>query len=161
MNRRRLLALVGVGAPGGYLAWRWYRTPRLPDGLRVETLYTIRDLRPDRDGSPPREGREYAAVVASGVEAAELALEGEAVSFVEATDFDESYLLLLQTGMQSQPDLELTAIERVDGGLHVRLAVDAPRFGVDDDFTVHSFLIRVTDDRAPPESVTVDVEGYV
>lgn len=42
MNRRRLLALagIGVGVPGGYFAWERYRSPALPDRMDVETLHT-------------------------------------------------------------------------------------------------------------------------
>ncbi len=167
MNRRQVLAFAGfgVGVPGGYLAWNWddSSSPRLPDGVAVETLYLTRNAFDDRTlESGPRE--ETRTVVADPeTAAAELVDEEFVTSFVEDTDFDQSYLVVVQTGMQSEPDLALSDVERTDDGVHLDLVVDHPRGrGVDDDLATHSLLVRITDEKADvPESVTVDIDGYV
>lgn len=167
MNRRQLLALagLGVGGPGSYLAWNRYdsSSPRLPNGVTVETRYLTWGAFADRTlESGPREVINAVVADPQTVEA-ELADEASVTSFVDETDFDESFLIVVQTGMQSDPDLALSAIVRTDDGLHLDVIVDHPRWkGVDDDLTAHSLLVRITDEKAAvPETVTVDVDGYV
>ncbi|MCU4924558.1 hypothetical protein OB905_00970 [Halobacteria archaeon AArc-dxtr1] len=164
MNRRAALGLlgVGVGVPGGYLAWNRHRSPTLPDGIEVDTLY----LEGNTFGEPAPEGREpgpreqYHELVRT---AAEIERDETAVAFAEETDFDASALVAVLTGMQSEPDLALEAISRTDDGLHIDVAVEHPWWrGVEDDLLTHSLLVRITDEVAgQPESISVDIEGYV
>lgn len=165
MDRRSLLAVGGLLTAGGYLGWNWYRSPTIPDGMNVETLYRERNVRaetPHQGGSLAWKEDDH--VLLSDVESAtdKLVTDGSVGEFVDETDFDESYLLLVQNGMQSEPDLELSAIKRTDGGLHLEISIYAPWFGVADDLVTHSLLLRITDrDGGVPETITVDISGYI
>ncbi|MFC7231931.1 hypothetical protein ACFQMM_21905 [Saliphagus sp. GCM10025308] len=168
MNRRRVLALVGASASvsGGYVAWNWYQAPSLPDGMDVETLYVSGDVfgepaPPDRDLGW-REER-YRIIRDEDMGTDEISFDDSAIAFAEETDFDASSLILVQTGMQTEPDLALEAISRTDGGLHLDVTVKHPWWrGVNDDLGIHSLLVRVTDERDDAlESVSVAIEGYI
>ena len=168
MFRRSVLARIGagVGILGGYVAWNRYQSPSLPDGIDSKTLYVTGNVfgEPDReDGAPgPREQRQR--VIGDEESATEgITFDESAVEFAEETDFDDSYLIIVQTGMQTEPDLELKGISRIADGLHLAVSVEHPwGRGVNDDLGTHSLLIRVTDERnGIPESVSVDITGYV
>lgn len=168
MNRRIVLALVGAGVsvPGGYVAWNRYRSPSLPDGMAVETLYATGNVfgepaPEDRDLGPREE--HHRIVEDEETAADEITFDDSAIEFAEATDFDDSYLVIVQTGMQTEPDLVLETISRTDDGLHLDVAVEHPWWrGVNDDLGTHSLLVRITDETDDvPESVSVAIEGYV
>lgn len=93
----------------------------------------------------------------------EITFDDSAIDFVNQTNFADSYLIIVQTGMQSEPDLELEAISRTDDGLYIDVAVEHPWWrGVSDDLVTHSLLIRGTDETGDiPNSVSVDIGGYV
>lgn len=165
MKRRRLLTLVilGIGFPGGYLAWSHYQRPDLPDGMSIETRYLKQDVL--RSGSLRETDHlgwkdEFHTVIEDSNRAQKHLDTGFVGDFVEATDFNSSYLLLVQNGMQSQPDLVLDSINRTEDGLQIDISIDAPRSGADD-LGPHSLLFRITDrNGGVPESVTVDIGGY-
>ncbi|MFC7213885.1 hypothetical protein ACFQO4_07305 [Saliphagus sp. GCM10025334] len=168
MNRRRVLTLAGASAsvPGGYVAWNWYRSPSLPDGMDVETLYVSGDVfgepaPPDRDLGSREERHRVIEDEETGAD--EITFDDSAITFVEETDFDASSLVVVQTGMQTEPNLALEAVSRTDDGLHLDVTVEHPWWrGVNDDLGIHSLLVRVTDERAEAlESVSVAIEGYV
>lgn len=168
MNRRQVLAVIGagVGASGGYVAWDWYRSPSLPDGMTVDTLYVRGNVfgepAPDGYDVGPREER-HRILDDEETAASEVTFGESAMDFVEGTDFDDAYLVIVQTGMQTEPDLALEAISRTDEGIQLDVAVEHPWWrGVDDDLGTHSLLVRITDDRADvPDSVSVAIDGYV
>ena len=166
MNRRQVLTLAGATIPlsGGFLGWYWLRTPgpSVPDNVDIETLYYQGDvfLEPQMELTTDAE---YYTVVRSRT-----AIEGNVVDdhsvqeFLEKVSFDEGYLIVVQHGMQPDPDLVLERIERTTDGLSLEVAADHPWFlGVDDALTVHSLLIRVTDhEHDVPESVALELESY-
>lgn len=168
MNRRHVLAAVGSGAgvSGGYVAWGRYRSPSLPDGVDVDTLYVPGDVfgEPgrERDGVGPRE-ESHRTIDDAETAGTAITFDDSAIEFVEETDFDDATLVIVQTGMQTDPDLALEAISRTDEGLHIDVAVEHPWWrGVDDDLGTHSLLIRITDDKDDgPGSVSVTIDGYV
>ncbi|UTF54435.1 hypothetical protein [Natronosalvus rutilus] len=168
MNRRCVLALVGASAsvPGVYVAWNWYQAPSLPDGMDVETLYVSGDVfgepvPPDRD-LDWREER-YRIIRDGETGADKITFDDSAITFVEETDFDASSLVLVQTGMQTEPKLALEEISRTGDGIHLDVTVEHPWWrGVNDDLGIHSLLVRVTDERDDAlESVSVAIEGYL
>lgn len=79
-------------------------------------------------------------------------------AFVEQTDFEQSYLILIEWGHSSSSDsLILKRIERRDPGLHVTAKVYRPGNGASD-ISAHSLFIRVTDEQdGPPQEMTVEV----
>lgn len=134
--------------------------------MDVETRYLTGNVfgepAPAEHDVGPRE--QYHRVIEGADTAAKaITFNDTAIGFAEATDFNESYLIVVQTGMQSAPDLVLEAISRTDEGLHLAVAVAHPSWrGVDDDLITHSLLVRITDqthDR--PEAVSVAIAGYV
>jgi len=167
MNRRRFLALggVGIGAGGGYIGWRWYSSPSIPDGMRVESQHFEKDIVSENSSRDTEflEWQEEYRTVLSEREAVnrEIIDDVSITPFLDDTDFEDSYLIVVQNGMQSEMELVLDAISRRRYGLHLDVSIESPRSGPDDLLT-HSLLIRVTDkDEGVPEKVSVDIEGYV
>ena len=168
VNRRTLLALVGsvVSVPGGYYVWTKHQSLSLPDNMDVDTLYVTGNVfgEPALEDDEVKLKESYHRVIADEETAVnEITFNDSAMGFAGETDFDDSYLIVVQTGMQSEPDLALKSISRTDDGLHLDVAVEHPSWrGVNDDLTTHSLLIRITDEiDTTPESVSVDIEGYV
>jgi len=167
MNRRAFLAAcgLGTGAFGGCLGVGPGAPPSVPDGVSVATTHLEADVLvdgSDRGSEFPAWKSEYHTVIADGAAADERLVDDPSVgAFVEATDFEESVLIVVQNGMQSQMELVLDAVERLEDGLRLHVSIDAPQGGPDD-LRIHSLLVRVTDrDRRVPESVSVAIEGYV
>lgn len=167
MNRRRFLAFagLGIGTAGGYIGWRWYHSPSIPDGMRVKTKHLEMDVLTDNSSRDSRSlgwREEYQTVINSEKHANKETIDYNTVtSFLNNTDFDESYLIIVQNGMQSEMELVLNAISRQEDGIHIDISIDSPRSGTDDLLT-HSLLIRITDkDEEIPENVSVDIKGYV
>jgi hypothetical protein len=167
MNRRPFLAAcgLGIGAFGGCLGVGPAAAPSLPEGVRVSTTHLEADALADgsdRNADFPEWKAEYHTVVADEAAAADRLVDDSPVDgFVAETNFDESVLIVVQNGMQSEMVLVLDAIERREAGLRLDVSIDAPQGGPDD-LRIHSLLVRLTDsDRRVPESVAVDIEGYV
>lgn len=167
MNRRSFLVLcgLGIGTAGGYVGWRWYHSPSIPDGMRVETRHIEGDIFTE-DSSRVTESlewqEEYQTVI-SDREAVDREINDDdsITPFLADTDFEDSYLIVVQNGMQSEMELVLDAISRQEDGLNLDISIDSPRSGPDD-LLIHSLLIRVTDeDEGVPEDVSVDISGYV
>lgn len=166
MKRRKYLASGGLGGAlvGGYLVWNQYRSPKLPRGMTTDTLYLEQDVLTDqssRDSDFLGWKEQYHTILDDKETAARELVDVEPITgFIEETDFEESYVLVIQNGMQSRPDLVLESIRREVNGLHVKISINSPR-SVPDDLRVHSLLIRITDEKSGiPERVTVDINGY-
>lgn len=168
MDRRTVLGLVGssVSIPGGYVVWNRFQSASMPESMDVETLYVTGNVfgepQSEYDDVGPR--KVIHRLIQDGeTTSEEITFDDSAIEFAEATDFDESYLVVVQTGMQTAPDLELESIARTNDRLYFDVAVEHPLWrGVDDDLSTHSLLIRITDRVHPvPESVSVDIHGYV
>lgn len=168
MNRRNALAVIGSGIsiPAGYVAWNRSQSISLPDGISVDTLYIIGNVfgepaTADQDLGPREE---YHRIIQTEQRAEdEISFDDSAIGFVETTNFGDSYLIIVQTGMQTEPDLVLEEISRTDDGLHIDVAIEHPWWqGVSDDLMIHSLLIRATDETGIiPNSISVDIDGYV
>lgn len=113
----------------------------------------------------PTEGDEpppfYVTVVASAEEASRFEpaiLEPEAEEFVEGTDFDRQFLVVVEAfPASSQPDYRVERLEWTDDALH--LSVDDSSDGGTADVTVETLLVRVDrDGRAVPDEVRVTTE---
>ena len=160
------LALVPLA---GCLSAGLMSAPEFPSDMRVDTLYYEGDALTEglwyRQEMLDDHRNEYQALIDDATAAEEATIPAETVrDFVVGTDFDESYLFVYQCGMPSALSLELTAIERTGSGIAVEITVNAPLSneigGIQEDWTVHSLLIRITDSRgAVPETVTVSVEN--
>jgi hypothetical protein len=166
MNRRNFLALggVGIGAAGGYVGWRWY-SPSRPDGIETETEHFERDVLSEnssRESEFLEWKEEYRTTVPDRDAARSELIDHDSVtSFLNNTDFEESYLIVVQNGMQSEMELLLDGVSREEDGLHLSVTINSPQGGPDDLLT-HSLLIRVIDEhKGVPEGVSVDIEGYV
>ena len=168
MKRRQVFSIVGigVGVSGGYFAWDWYQSPPLPAGLAVDTRY----IQGNAFGEPAQEHRdlgpreEYHRIIRNEETAAdEIEFNDSVVEFAEETDFSESSLIVVQTAMQTNPDLALESISRTNDGLSLDVTVEHPWWrGDHDDLGTHSLLIRTTDEKDDSlESVSVDIDGYV
>jgi hypothetical protein len=167
MNRRRLLAAcgAGVGTVAGGVAWRRVRGPAVPAELSVATDHVGADVlarAPDRDPEFPEWQSQHHAVVPDEAAAEERLVDDPAVDgFVGEMDFDESVLIVVQNGMQSEMELVLDAVERRDAGLRLGLSIDAPSGGPDD-LRTHSLLVGLTGaEPRVPVRVVVDIDGYV
>ena len=172
MNRRRFLATagsVGTLATAGCLDRISGDGQRIPDGMTVETHHTndivLRDtaqfhedinsyhlLITDRSSAQDRFAPEEPGSDMPPADA-------DAIAFIEDTDFNQSYIVIVQYGMQSLRWLELSSIDRSgDGGILVSVETDDD--GYNDDWTVHSKIIRITDEAEDiPVEVVAEVDG--
>lgn len=155
MNRRTILfGLAGGGlAVGGYAIWRLEQAH--PDRVHV-----VGDVFTDGRHGGNLDWKEQYHTIIENEATAETVLTDTVSSFVAATDFTDSSLLVIQTGVQSSAVLKLETIEWIDGSLHVDVAVTYPGGGSGDDLITHSLLIRITD-KATPEDVNITITGYV
>ncbi|MFW6002969.1 MAG: hypothetical protein ACOCPT_00925 [Halanaeroarchaeum sp.] len=167
MNRRRYLALagLGIGAVGGYTGWRWYRAPSVPDGMSVQPRHFERDIlteQTSRSSDFLEWKSEYQTVISDPETADRVLIDDRSITrFLDDTDFEASYLIVVQNGMQSEMELELDSITRREDGLHLDISIDPPQSGPDD-LGIHSLLIRITDETGDvPDDVSVTITGYV
>ena len=86
------------------------------------------------------------------------------LSFVDATPFvddgGDAVLVILQRLAPPGLDVRLGSVSRI-GDRALRVAADevGHRPGEEDDPAVHTLLVRLADERGPPERVVVSVEG--
>lgn len=175
MNRRQFLAaggFAGTVAVAGCLDMIMGSGPTVPDGMSVVTRHTTGKvlqepvLRPSYDADI----NSYHLLI-TDLSAAEDWLAPEEpdegpspdprdISFIEDTAFDQSYIVIVQYGMQSLRSLELRKIERIDGGIRLTVETVDPDDGYNDDWTAHSKVIRITDDdEGVPDEVVAEVDG--
>lgn len=162
MNRRTIIfGLAGISgiSAAGYTSWT-YLTESNTDS-KGETVHIRRDVFTDGRHDGGFDWKEkYHAVISDEATAKAVLSENDPIgSFVENTDFADSFLVIVQTGVQSSAALVLDTTEWVDNRLHVDVDVTYPRDG-GDDLVTHSLLIRITDEEVP-EKVTVQIEGYI
>lgn len=135
--------------------------PNTPENMKVETLYPGEDVvDPDQASRPGFDGEPQSILIGDNEKADDLIESSdEAVgSFVRDTDFESSYVLVIRRGMRSRPDLELAAVDRGGGDLHVKLRVTQPEGDNVADHVTQSILLRITDEQdALPESITVEI----
>ncbi|MFC4406965.1 hypothetical protein [Haloarchaeobius iranensis] len=136
-------------------------SPSLPPGLSVTTEHVVWDVLPD---SRDRRERLYDGGTVHRLfterENATRAISAPNLpaSFLDETDFDESFVVVVQYGRQSATWLELDRIERTDDGLDIVARVAEPSGGYGDDLAIHSLLLRVTDPAGGvPESLRATV----
>lgn len=164
MKRRRVLATSGgvvLSAVAGCLGGQ----PSIPDGMEVETRHWVTDIleegiwyqQREREASSDR----YHELIGDETAARrQISADGDVMEFIEKTDFTESYLIVVQTMMQSARWLELQQIQRTDRGLDIAVVTASPDEPYGDDAAVHSLAIRVTDKRAStPGELHVTIDG--
>ena len=133
--------------------------------MEVETRHFERDVLSEnssRESDFLKWRHEYQTVVTDRDAARRELIDSDSVtSFLDDTGFDDSYLIVVQNGMQSGMELVLDGISRQGENLQLNITINSPQGGPDDLLT-HSLLIRIIDeDGGVPERVSVDIEGYV
>lgn len=178
MHRRPLLASVSAtvaAALAGCTAVvdrTFSRGSTTPSGVTVDTHAEVTDVLEDGLGYHQTEGDyvggrddHYWTVVSDRKTADErFDREGSVDDFLEATDFETAYLLVVQYGMQSDRELVFEELERTDDGIHAAFVTETPSVG-GDDYVIHSSVLRITDEeRGVPDTdavaVTIDGEAY-
>ncbi|WP_255190798.1 hypothetical protein [Natronobeatus ordinarius] len=158
MDRRKFLAVGGLGLGAGY-AWNRSRSPSIPSGMTVDTLYYEGNVFDARDVFGSRE-ESHTIITNKETAATEFRDVGQVSDFIKETNFEESYILVAQNGMRSEDDLELNSIERIENGLQVAISIDKPLLPDHDDLITHSLLIRISDEKSLPDSIDVRIDGY-
>lgn len=174
MERRRLLALGGLSVlsslSGCAIGRGWCSkrralfsdSPEIPAGMTVETASWSMDLVAPRGGDRP-----YTVVATSRTEANETVIfprtkleDLDPRTFIEQTNFDDSYLILVEwMGASSSDKLSLSRVERREQGVHLTAEVIEPCGASTSDISVHSLFVRVSDERAEAsEKATVHVD---
>jgi hypothetical protein len=105
---------------------------------------------------------EDAMIVDNIIEAYEIFKDNRNIdNFVQKVDFSRGYILVVRNGMQSTPKLALESLKRQRETLHVDVSVISEGGGVDDLIT-NSLLVNVIDTSGTvPETVEVNIDGYV
>lgn len=131
--------------------------------MTVETHYRVGShLVDDGIGPSGERPRSYQTVLTTRSAARARTIDAdEVVAFVEGTDFEESFLVVVVAGAwPSGYRLELQDVGRIQDGVRVSVAVDSPAGPVGDDAAVHSLALRITDEeRRVPDAVVVEVAG--
>lgn len=165
MDRRMFLTISGLtisSAVTGCLG----ENPYLPGGMTVETRHWVADILEEGIWYQRREAGKSVSRYYELIEIAEAAqrrIDGsdQVQEFVQGTNFERSYLLIVQNMMQSARWLELQHIERTDDGLDIAVETRSPDEPYGDDSTVHSLVTRVTDEQAGVPNdlrITIDRE---
>lgn len=169
MRRRTVLAGGGVALSpllGGCFAASTFvdDSPSLPAGVSVSAEHAVWDVLPESRERQQRiyDGESVHRLFTDRRTAAEsISSDHVPESFLDGTDFDESFVVVVQYGTSSGLYLELDSIERTDDGLALTVDVEAPPSdsGYPDDLAIHSLLLRITDSRAAvPGSLSVTVD---
>lgn len=86
----------------------------------------------------------------------------DARTFVSETAFVDdggrAVLVLVQRLASPGIDVRLGSVSRI-GDRALRVGVDEVGTPIDEEPTVHTLLVRLVDERGPPERITVSVEG--
>lgn len=140
-------------------------TPVLPDGLTIETRHwldwVLRDGLGHHRGTSDESPEAFHTVLSTQAEA-QNRIEtdtDEATEFVLATEFDQSYVIVLEALASGEAWFEATEIERTDTGIWMYVAKKPDR-ATTGDVVSHSLVVRVHDETTTrPEVITVDVDG--
>jgi hypothetical protein len=163
MNRRQFLSGIVTMPIGMAGCLGTVDDPDTPDGLIFETQHRVGSHLVDDDLGPSGERpRSYQTIITNRSTAQErMRDEDEITEFIQETDFDQSYLVVVIAGAwQSGYWLELREIERTEHGIRVSVVTDSPDEPVGDDAAVHSLVIRVTDEESgEPDEVAVEING--
>ncbi|WP_255171410.1 hypothetical protein [Natrononativus amylolyticus] len=138
--------------------------PSVPESMTVETEHWPKDILEKGLWYQQREQEEppsnyYTVIADKKAVGKKIAEDVDAEEFTSETDFDQSYLLVVQNMMQSARWLELQRINQREEGVDVDVVTESPDEDYADDATVHSLLIRVSDqtEGVPTElNVTID-----
>lgn len=155
MDRRAFLVVLAAISSLTYGGWLYKTYPA--------TVYVEGDIFIDeRHGNGILEWQEQYSTVISDETTAETVLTDAdpPASFVAATDFADSYLVIIQTGAQSAAELTLDTLDWADDHLHVEASIEYPDGPQGDDLVTHSLLIRITDEELP-EEVSITIDGYI
>lgn len=162
MKRRTVLAAGGLAVvgTGGYLYSWLSHSPTIPDGMAVETLYVTQPVFAEQQYERPGVRESESLLVRDETAAEELFVESESIQqFVTDTDFEQSYVAVVDHRRSSSWDLYLETIERVSPDeLSVTAIAQNWPPGQVDDLGIHVLLLRITDEEHPvPDDITVTV----
>ena len=162
MKRRTVLAAGGLAVlgTGGYL-YSWLSHSRtIPDGMTVETLYVTQGVFTEQQYEIPGVRETESLLISDERATQELFVESEPIQqFVSETDFEQSYVVVVDHRRSSSWDLYLDTIERISPDeLSVTAVAQNWPPEQDDDLGVHVLLVRITDEEQPvPDTVTTTV----
>lgn len=164
MRRRRFLRVSALGvlsASGGCTALGFDRG--VPDWTTVATRHWRSFVLEDGAASEPRSGPEEPAISAAILADRETATErlrrdSPAAEFVDGTDFERSYLAVVEYfGMSSSKELALRSLERRESAVHVTVEVKTPGKFVTADLVPHSLVVRITEENgARPTKISTE-----
>ncbi|MFC7216218.1 hypothetical protein ACFQO4_19330 [Saliphagus sp. GCM10025334] len=139
--------------------------PSAPEGMTVETEHWPKDILEKGLWYQHREREEppsnyYTIITEKKAVGKKIVEDDDAVEeFTHKTDFDQSYLLVVQNMMQSARWLELQRINQRGESVEVDVVTESPDEDYVDDATVHSLLIRVTDPKGVPTELNVTIDS--
>ena len=163
MDRRTVLATTGgivLSTIAGCIG-----EEQTPEGIIVDTRHWVADVleegiwyaHQEREGSV---NRSHDLIEDESAAQNKITQDEEVWEFVEETDFEDSYHIIVQNMMQSARWLELDRIERMERGLDIAVETASPDEPYGDDAAPHSLAIRVTDEQAGiPDELQVTVDG--
>jgi hypothetical protein len=139
-----------------------------PGDIRVRSRYVDRDpLVPERSvrALPPELLTHALSFRTAAAARRTIRPDAEAtLSFVDATGFVDdgggAVIVIAQRLAPAGLDVRLGSVSRI-GERALRVAADeiGHRPGDEDDLAVHTLLVRLADERGPPERVVVSIEG--
>jgi len=164
VRRRTLLSLCGLGACSvsgcaGQDSQPTYGARGVDTRFFDDDVLTASAQRPADALREPRD--EYHAIVDDET-AAETTLvdDSSSTSFIDGTNFDRSYLVVVQNMMPHGLALRLDDIARQGDVVHLDISVASQPSGYDV-LEVSSLLVRVTDeDERTPDEASVTISGY-
>lgn len=175
MNRRKSIALIsGIfstflsGCVGVIEMTPWGSSnSEVSDGIEYESEYfkgesVINNGLWDRRMDPDTDNQYHTVVDSEETAVKRFVRDSAASEFVEGINFDESYLLIVEYGMQSDKDLKLKKIDRKENEYLVDFGIESPR-SIGDDWIVHSYLLELTDTHSTRQReflIRIDGETY-
>lgn len=156
-------ALTGIAASG---CLGWWRNPETPEGVNVETLHRGTNAVDDdevRREFDMRSAHDAHVELIMDDQSGEqrLHLDEDTAQFLQETDFDEAYVLVVIAGLwPGRFTLSLNRLERVDSGFHLVIESEEPSGDIPVDESLHSLLIRITDEQdGIPQRVELTMDG--
>lgn len=135
-------------------------SPEVSSGMSVDSYSAMGDVLVDglREGDHSEDY--YWTIITDQSAAGKRYKDDDSVhEFIQETDFTESYLIVVQYGMQSDKDLVIESVKRRGSDVRVEYSIDTP-WTVGDDYNYHSSILRITDDELDlPDDIIVVIDG--
>lgn len=174
MKRRHLVSVTGLGVLVGLSGCAGALGRTTPIDMAVETEHWSERVlefqypeRPEDHQNPDalkRDDNPYTIVLTDESEAKGRLLDrdytfiDETVEFIQRTDFEQSYLVVVDwRGSSSSDTLKLNRINRTEDGLYLDIRLEQPATRLSD-LSPHTLITRVTDERESiPENVSAGI----